>query len=527
MIVIQVDARLRVHGAPDPAVVQIREAFTHRNPEFGKQARFGGKVAKSIPKTIATWRDEADGSISVPRGGMGELRDILTTLGLPYRAEDKRANGYALEPNPEMMNVAEDVWERRRAERPLFFHQREIVRLAIAKENLLVRAPTGSGKTIAELATIIAAGRWALVMVPTVQLAKQWIREAAHELGLPEEWFGLLADGANRVGPITVGLPGSLESRIDSIASSFGTFIVDEVQRAAADTFGAIVDRMPARYRLGVSADERRADGKEFLIHDAFGDVELDVKREDLVLEGVILEVEVRMIPTAFDDPHYRAVKEREKAFLEKRREGAQISPFAAKKMKRDVLEAWDQLIAKMGADEERNAQIVELASAAAQESNPCLVFVHRREHAEILTSDMTAHLFGEKPASALCVGLMLGGKSSAKEFERTCDGIRNGSKMIGVGTYQAMGVGINLPAVSRGICATPVHTNRPFFGQVRGRICRRGSRDAVLWVLWDERVFGVGPLESMVKWNPVVRVLRDGNWIDGKSELAKLRGRA
>ena len=47
------------------------------------------------------------------------------------------------------------------------------------------------------------------------------------------------------------------------------------------------IDRFTARYRVGVSADERRKDGKEFLIRDLFGGVAVEVPKGEMVDKGI------------------------------------------------------------------------------------------------------------------------------------------------------------------------------------------------------------------------------------------------
>ncbi len=77
------------------------------------------------------------------------------------------------------------------------------------------------------------------------------------------------------VQPITIAIQKTLAAHgvDDELRSFFGAVICDEVQLFGAKTFYEVIDPWPAKYRIGVSADERRKDRKEFLIHHQFGEV--------------------------------------------------------------------------------------------------------------------------------------------------------------------------------------------------------------------------------------------------------------
>jgi hypothetical protein len=126
--------------------------------------------------------------------------------------------------------------------------------------------------------------------------------------------------------------------------------------------------------------------------------------------------------------------------------------------------------------------------------------------------------------------GLLLGGKDAKVEFERTRVGILAGEVRVAVGTYQAVGTGTDLPSLARGVASTPIHNNKPFLEQVKGRICRvstaTAKSDARLYVLWDRAIFGLAPLRNLCRWSNVVK-LKDaftGEWVDGHERLKQIQ---
>lgn len=156
------------------------------------------------------------------------------------------------------------------------------------------------------------------------------------------------------------------------------------------------------------------------------------------------------------------------------------------------------------------------------------MLFSHRVEHCRRLEADVRRRL----AVSADATGLLLGGAGNEAEFARTRAAFKDGSAVFAAGTYQAIGYGMDLPSVARGVATTPIHSNRSFFGQVRGRLCRRsektGKTDARLYVLWDVGVYGRRPLENMCRWNKRVLVRDErGAWVSGRTYLEAMRDEA
>src|SRR6185295_10926648 len=129
-------------------------------------------------------------------------------------------------------------------------------------EQCLIRSPTGSGKTSALIAAIAKIGLPALVIMWDSGLLEQWQERIEKELGIPPEEQGLIRGGECRLRGITLAMQQTLNNykpkQWDKILPVFGFVACDEVQRYAAKTFTEQVDRFPARYRVGLSADERR-----------------------------------------------------------------------------------------------------------------------------------------------------------------------------------------------------------------------------------------------------------------------------
>lgn len=492
-----VDSRLRVGRVPEDVADALRKEFTHRNPkraslERSVQALQRSKNAKqrstayalaaqlkNEPAAVCTWRLD-EGELSLPRGGLARARSVLEERGLELDVIDERTEG-----DPELRHHARLLVE------PWDF-QRDIVERVLELEQGIVRSPTGSGKTVALAACIAAVGLPTLVVVSTSNLFDQWTRRLQTDLGLRREDVGAIGQGEERVRPVTVGMQQSLAKggRARRLAHLFGFVACDEIHLFAAPTFLDVIDWFGARYRVGVSDDERRKDRKEFLLYDVMGGPIHEVSRKKLVDEGYILDVEVRLVETETRIAWWEDLPEQERPTR------------------------WTDLLQALGADRERNAQIAGLAVAGAREGEQVLVLAHHEEHCLRLRAAVAE---GEPRVGLLVARLK-------REFSLGLAGLVDGSVRVAVGTYKAVGTALDLPLVSRGVLATPIHNNRSQTQQVRGRLCRAsaGKETAVAYVPWDRHLFGLAPLRNWVRWSRTSRVLVRGEWEDGRAVLKR-----
>lgn len=480
MVTIVVDNRLRISGLEASEKEALQALFTHENPKAKMMRARKMKGWWNEPLVIPTW-GERDGVLDLPRGGMGRVRVALEERAVPFRVQDRRERGApVIYPESEVT-----MWP----------HQERIIAACTKRENCLVKSSTGSGKTTALLEFASRIKTTTLVVVHSTALMYQWVERAEAELNLERSAIGMLGDGKRRIEDITIGTMKTVSKEAEDPAFRvrWGAVLADEVHLFAASSFYACIDPFPARYRVGVSDDQRRKDRKEFLIHDLFGDVAEEVSHEEMVAAGHVMDVEVLLVPTEFDAPWYTG-------------EDGDRSP--------DYM----RLVGEMSADPERNALVEGILRRELADGRQCLVFAREREHCREL---------GRRAAQYARAGYLIGGAGADRqEFDRTRKGLKDASLRVAVGTLQACGTGVDLPGVEVGIAAIPILSNRQMFRQARGRICRKpaGKTVARFYVLWDRKVFGIRPLENAASWNATTFVWSNNEWTPIKAFLKKAR---
>jgi superfamily II DNA or RNA helicase len=203
------------------------------------------------------------------------------------------------------------------------------------------------------LEAIARIGQPAIVIVHETNLQEQWISEAKRFLGLTDQEIGGCGGKFKKpkFGKLNICMQQSLwkQDKINFYKDRIGFVCLDECQSAAAPTFMITVNSFPAEYRIGVSADEKRRDGKEFLIYDSFGKVLSKVQEEK---NGTRIPSKIFLVPTEYVNCDYEETNNH------------------------------TQLINDLTSNEERNRIIETLIERSLQKKKICLVLTERRAHA-------------------------------------------------------------------------------------------------------------------------------------------------
>jgi superfamily II DNA or RNA helicase len=157
----------------------------------------------------------------------------------------------------------------------------------------VVEAVTGTGKTrlaVAVLRSVVDRGGRGLVLVPTIELLEQWVRELRS--ALPNSRVGRLGGGHDDdlfACDVVVATPHSASAvPVDLPPGSTGVLIADEAHRYGAPTWGAAL-RDDFTLRLALTATYERSDeGVEDVLRPYFGEVVTRYGFDRAVADGTV-----------------------------------------------------------------------------------------------------------------------------------------------------------------------------------------------------------------------------------------------
>ncbi len=134
----------------------------------------------------------------------------------------------------------------------------------------VVVLPTGSGKTLVGAMAIAEVELATLVVVPTIDLLRQWQRALAEALGRSPEDIGVYGGGAHDVQPITI-ITYESAALHPELLRRFGLLIFDECHHLPAQTYRQIAEGASTPQRLGLSATPERADDEHLALERLIG----------------------------------------------------------------------------------------------------------------------------------------------------------------------------------------------------------------------------------------------------------------
>src|SRR5690606_15751839 len=121
----------------------------------------------------------------------------------------------------------------------------------------VVVLPTGAGKSHLALMAIDAKRRATLVVVPTLDLVRQWYDLLSTAFELP---VGVIGGGEYSIQALTVTTYDSAYIHMENIGNRFGMVVFDECHHLPSEAYGLAAAQCLAPYRLGLSATPERTD---------------------------------------------------------------------------------------------------------------------------------------------------------------------------------------------------------------------------------------------------------------------------
>lgn len=237
------------------------------NPDYYKKERLG-KYTGDTPKEIMLFTRDGN-----------ELRIPFGYLRIIWRMFNKKdLYDYRIKPI-EPLEYKSSI--------NLYPYQKSALEGILKAKNGVLVMPCGSGKTVCGIAAISSVGGKALWLTHTQDLLNQSKKRAESVLDVKEGMLGTITAGKVDIGTHITFATVQTMTKLDlaEYKDTWNMIVVDECQHCAGSPakvtqFYKVVNALSARYKIGLTATPKRADGLEQSIFALLGDIAHTVSRD-------------------------------------------------------------------------------------------------------------------------------------------------------------------------------------------------------------------------------------------------------
>ena len=332
----------------------------------------------------------------------------------------------------------------------LYPYQETAVKRLISAKNGILVSPCGSGKTQMALETIARIGGKTLWIAHTVELLTQSMERAKSCFDLPSSCYGTITAGKVNIGSAITFATVQTMCNIDlrQYAKEWDCVVVDECHKAVGSPtkimqFYKVLSNLSARYKIGLTATPKRADGLERCMLALIGDIVHTIPKE---------EVKKFTCPVR----------------VEKRETG--YKPDLDVILAGDGTIVYSDLIKDLTSDRKRNEKIAEDIKALinSDETARILVLSDRVEHLSTLREMLSGYKVRQLMA-------LYNSKKAREERRQALVDLNNGEINIVLATYALAKEGLDVPKLDYVVFASPQKDDTTVT-QAAGRVGRKAE---------------------------------------------------
>ena len=240
------------------------------NPDFYKKQKMG-KWTGNTPRVMTLYEVDNAGTLILPFGCLSDIWDMYPVK----QAFRNCISGF------DKVSYCSNI--------SLYPYQEKALKTALTKRNGVIVMPCGSGKTQTALELAHQIGGKTLWLTHTQDLLRQSMNRAKEVFELDADAFGKITEGKVAMGKVFTFATVQTMSKLDLTAYKdlFDIVIVDECHKAIGSPtkvmqFYKVLSNLSARYKYGITATPKRADGLERSMFALLGDIICEVSKKEV-----------------------------------------------------------------------------------------------------------------------------------------------------------------------------------------------------------------------------------------------------
>lgn len=327
----------------------------------------------------------------------------------------------------------------------LFDYQKKALNEALKAKNGVIVMPCGSGKTQTALQIVAEIGGKCLWLTHTQDLLNQSMNRAKSVFNVSRETFGTITDGKVDIRQITFATVQTMcKLDLAKYRNEFDIIIVDECHKCVGGPtnvmqFYKVLSNLSARYKFGLTATPKRADGLEKSMFALLGNIIIEIPKE--AVEKHTCHVKVKCIETGYM-PNLDVV------------------------LAGDGTINYSSLIEDLIHNEKRFSLVLSTIKEISKNGS-VIILGNRVEYLQRLCDS-----YGEK---AVCLSTLGTSKAAKAERKKALLDLNNGDLNCIFATYQLAKEGLDVPNLRYVVFATP-EKNEITVEQSAGRVGRKAD---------------------------------------------------
>ena len=336
----------------------------------------------------------------------------------------------------------------------------------------IIVLPTGTGKTRIALAILSRLMEPTLIVVPTIELMKQWYNKIQAFFNVSIGFYG---GGKKNIRCITIATYDSAYINIEFLGNKFKLIVFDEVHHLPSPGYRQIAEMSAAPYRLGLTATPEREDNLHLDLNTLVGEIVYSRKVSEFPRK-YLAEYRIETIRVKLSEEErklYLENMEKYRRYLEKHN------------LRLRSIRDFEKIIMKSGLDREarevilawHNARKIAFNAVAKIDILKKILSKHRGDRILIFTEN-------NEVVRKISTNLLIpeiSYKTDDKEREKILSGFKKGLINIIV-TSRVLEEGIDVPDANVAIILSGTGSKREFIQRL-GRILRpKDGKQAVLY---------------------------------------------